>query len=130
MLCSFLRRVVEVGHPQFIRVEVCKVFRFKALASFYSGSLFLWARCCCSYPRGNISSFGGDISKTSECKKEKNRFSREGSASPYQGSEIGGTFKSPRLKARAGVVAPSFPCLRAGARFAPVGAGARFAPVG
>ena len=53
MLCSFLRRVVKVGHPQFIRSEVCKVFYFKALASFYSGSLFLWARCCCS-PRGEI----------------------------------------------------------------------------
>ena len=35
--------------------------------------------------------------------------------------EIGGTFKSPRPKVRAGVVAPSFPCLRAGAGFAPVG---------
>ena len=71
MLCSFLRRVVKVGRPQFIRSEVCKVLCSKALASFYSRSLFLWARCCCSHPRGNLGSFGGDISKTPECKKRK-----------------------------------------------------------
>ena len=76
MLCSFLRRVVKVGHPQFIRSESYKIFRFKAFASFYSGSLFLWACCCCSYSGGNLSSFGGDISKTSECKKEENRLFR------------------------------------------------------
>ena len=114
MLCSFLRRVVKVGHPQFIRTEACKIFRFKAFASFYPGSLFLWVCCCCSYSRGNLNPFGGDISKTSECKKKENRFSREGSASSHQGSEIGGAFKSPRLKARAGpsplAEVPRVPC--------------------
>ena len=61
MLCSFLRGVVKVGRPQFLRSEVCEVLCSKALASFFSRSLFLWARCCCSHPGGGGGGGGGRI---------------------------------------------------------------------
>ena len=89
MLCSSLHRVVKVGRPQFIRSEVCKVLCFKALASFYSRSLFLWARCCCSYPRGNLSSFRGNISETSECKKEKTDSPERDQPAPTKVQKLG-----------------------------------------
>ena len=50
---------------------------FEAFASFHSGSLSLWAYCCHSYPRGNFSSFRGDVSEAPEREKEKKSHSSE-----------------------------------------------------
>ena len=105
MLCSPLRRVDKVEYPRFVQSEACKIFCFKAFTSFYYGGLFLWACYCRSYPGGNLSSFGGDISEALERKKEENRLSREGPADSCQGSEIRDASEFPCPRARAGVVA-------------------------